>query len=302
MPPGTADETAALFWLVATGICQQTRTLDGTIGGRRLRGSDYLFAALLQHLARHPDRWTPPALTTWTLTELQGAVSDDGNPPTSTLDRLAERLRLLRGIGKHIASEHADGPMSIWSGCDRRVETLLGRLAAMEAYVDPVAKKSHLLLMFLHECGLWPLADPENLEIAIDYHVMRVALRTGIVEVEDPELRRRLTCQDPVTEAEDTAIRLAVREACRTILAGVPELSRFRLDNLLWMIGRNCCFYEHPPVCTEPGACWKLKGCSYVAFLGYPCDLSCPLSGICRGATDEDHRALRETRFDTHYY
>jgi hypothetical protein len=301
-PAGTTAVTEALFWIVSSAICQQTRTLRGVIGGRALRGSDYLIAALRQHLARHPEMWTAKALPTWTVEELRRAVSDEGDPTTSTLDREEERLALLRGVAEVLDTGYGGSAMELFESSDRRVATLLGRLAAIPAYADPVQKKSHLLLIFLHERGLWPLADPESLEIAIDYHIMRVALRSGIVEVEDDALRRQLVDEVPADEATDTAVRTTVRNACRRVLRETAGLTPFRLDNLLWMVGRNCCFYEHPPVCTRPKACWKRAACSLLEAFPHDCGLSCPLSPVCRGARDEAHRSLRETKFDTHFY
>lgn len=302
LPAAAGEETEALHWIIATAICQQTRTLDGVIGGKRLRGSDYLLAALRQHLVDHPGRWTPGALLAWTEEELRSAVSDGGDPATSTLDRLEERLRLLRGVARHLLDAHRGSAMALWRDSDRTVADLLARLAPMEAFADPVAKKSHLLLSFLHERGLWPLVDPQNLETAIDYHVMRVALRLGLVEVKTPELRRLLVDQVPVSGEVDSTLRLAVRRACREVVGTTPGLTPFRLDHLLWMVGRNCCFYEHPPVCTAPGRCWKMNICSLLESIPHDCGLSCPLSCMCRGAADEGHRTLRETAFDTHYY
>lgn len=303
-PAGVAvdDDTEALFWMVATGICQQTRTLDGTIAGRRLRGSDYLISALRQHLGAHLDRWSAKALTTWTVDELRGSVSDAGDPSTSTLDREKERLRLLQSIGLHIAREWGGKAMLLFTGSNRRVESLLARLAPMEAYSDPVAKKSLLLLNFLNELGLWPLADRESLDVAVDYHIMRVAMRIGLVEIKDELLRRRLVDGGEVDAATDNALRLAVRDACRRVLKVTPGLASFHLDNLLWMIGRNCCFYEHPPVCTKPGQCWKRDTCSLLGVFPHDCGLSCPMESICLGAKSEAHRALRETNIDTHFY
>jgi hypothetical protein len=172
----------------------------------------------------------------------------------------------------------------------------------MPAYTDPVRKKSHLLLMVLHERGLWPLADPENLETAIDYHIMRVALRFGIVEVTDPALRGVLVDQTPVGQDVDTAVRAAVGRACREAIRLTPGLTPFRLDNALWMIGRSCCFPGRAPVCTVPGRCDRSNTCSLIEILDSHCGLSCPLSGHCLGARDESHRSFHETRFDSHFY
>jgi hypothetical protein len=302
LPDNLAPDQEALFWIVATAICQQTRTLEGTIAGRRLRGSDYLIATLAQHMARDPGHWTSEALRGWDTRELRAATSDEGDPATSTLDRVEERLDLLHGVAAHVGDRWAGHAMAICETSDGRVGTLLDRLAAMPAFTDPVRKKSHLLLMFLHERGLWPLADPENLETAIDYHIMRVALRFGIVEVVDPGLRRTLVEQIPVGEDVDTAVRSAVSQACREVIRSSPGLTPFRLDNTLWMVGRSCCFYDHPPVCTFPGECHRSDTCSLIDMLEIGCGLSCPLSGHCRGGLGEEHRMLHETRFDSHFY
>ncbi|MBN1477372.1 hypothetical protein JXA47_11515 [Candidatus Sumerlaeota bacterium] len=302
LPQNLTPDQETLLWLVSTAICQQTRTLEGTIAGHWLRGSDYLIAALGQHMARNPGLWTPEALRGWESRELCAATSDEGDAETSTLDRVEERLDLLRGVAAHLVDRWAGRAMAIHETSDARVATLLDRLAAIPAYTDPVRKKSHLLLMVLHERGLWPLADPENLETAIDYHIMRVALRFGIVEVVDPALRRTLVDQIPVSEAVDTAVRFAVRQACREVVRLSPGLTPFRLDNALWMIGRSCCFYDHPPVCTSPAQCQRSDICSLINILNAPCDLSCPLSSECRGAVDRSLRRLHETAFDSHFY
>ncbi len=69
---------------------------------------------------------------------------------------------------------------------------ILQRLTAFDAYSDPVEKKSFLFIMFAYRCGAWEIEDLEHLEVAIDYHIMRVALRSGMVRVTDPDLERIL--------------------------------------------------------------------------------------------------------------
>lgn len=304
-PAGIDREQEALFWFIVTGICQQTRALRGVIDGRTLRGSDYLVAAMRRHLARNPKKWRPQALASWGADDLRAAVSDTGDPKRSTLDRVDERLRLLRAMARFLLDLYGGSVLSLFEASTKRAAGaggLLERLAGCEAYSDPVEKKSHLLIMYLNELGIWPVADPENLEIAVDYHVMRVALRTGMIKVEDDALRRKLAEHAPVDEATDARVRQAAREACKTTLRSTPSLTPFRLDNFLWMIGRNCCFYEHQPVCTRPGHCWKIETCSLRESFRHECGATCPLAPACRAAVDPERRALRETNFVSHYY
>jgi hypothetical protein len=103
--------------------------------------------------------------------------------------------------------------------------------------------------------------------VAIDYHSMRVALRSGMVRIVDPDLAGRLRRQADVSAAEDAAVRLAVRQACRLLIDGSRH-DVFAVDNILWMIGRNCCFYDYDPICGER-SCWRQDQCSLVRAIGF---------------------------------
>ena len=59
---------------------------------------------------------------------------------------------------------------------------LLGRLAAFRAYDDPLAKKAQLLAKICERRGWFEVADPESWEVSADSVLMRLALRSGLVE------------------------------------------------------------------------------------------------------------------------
>ena len=99
---------------------------------------------------------------------------------------------------------------------------LLARLAAFEAYSDPLAKKAQLYAKICARRGWFAVADPDLWEVSADNVLMRLALRSGLVEPSDDLARVR-------RETRDAFKRLAAR-------AGVaPPL----LDDLLWELGRE---------------------------------------------------------------
>lgn len=308
-PPGSDIESLARAWILLVGICQQTRTLEGVVDGRWYRGSDYLFQKGFEMLVRDPDFFSPGRLRRLDIEGLRQWLSDDGRAESSTVDREAERVGLACAIGEFLERDYRGSAMKIWEASRGRVADapdcrgLQSRLAECEAYADPMAKKTFLLLMYLDAIGVWPLEDPGRLDIPVDYHVMRVLLRTGVLEITDAEVHRRLCADEAAEERWESAIRSAAREACRiaVVEGGCPLLP---LDAALWMVGRNCCFYTHDPLCRplEAGECPERGRCSLLRGFDYPCAGFCPLEKICRGGREAAFRGLKEPRVETHYY
>jgi hypothetical protein len=98
---------------------------------------------------------------------------------------------------------------------------LIPRLAEFEAYADPLAKKSFLFAKVAARRGWLTVADPESWEVCADNVLMRLALRSGLVEPGEPEI-----------------VRAATRAALKQVAAAAavePPL----LDDLLWQLGRR---------------------------------------------------------------
>ena len=177
---------------------------------------------------------------------------------------------------------------------------ILQRLSSFRAYSDPVQKKSFLFLMFASKSGVWQLADLENLKVAIDYHIMRIALRSGMVEVHDQDLAQNLRARTEVSAETDNRIREAIREAC-DLLIEYSGHTVFDVDNILWMMGRNCCFYDHAPICGD-NRCSKMDKCSFIRGIEYDCPGHCLFDGLCQGSRDSAYRAFWEAVLYTEYY
>jgi hypothetical protein len=98
---------------------------------------------------------------------------------------------------------------------------LIARLGEFEAYSDPLAKKAFLYAKICERRGWLAVADPECWEVSADNVLMRLALRSGLVE---PGAR------DDVRGATRGAFRQIAAEA------GIaPPV----LDDLLWELGRD---------------------------------------------------------------
>ncbi len=303
----TIDEERreAEFWFYVIAMCQATRTLKGYIHGKWLRGGDYLLAACRRRFDSDRSFFTASRMKSIREDELKALLSDDGNPDRSTIDRVAERVGLLRNCARALIKRFHGDVMMIYKESEgylirRRGKGLLNLLKKFRAYSDPVEKKSFLLLLYLNESGIWKIRDPENLKIAVDYHIMRIALRAGIVDIVDKALVSRLLQRKKVKPTEDFEVRKTVREAC-SLLSKYSCHSLFEIDTMLWNMGRSCCFYEHDPIC-DARTCHKREKCSFIKATNYRCLGKCVFDGVCLGSHDDRYGKLWETNVYTEYY
>jgi len=293
----------ANLWFFLVAICQATRTLQGTLDGTWYRGWDYMVHAARRALRVAPDGFTAAHLVHTTGDSLCSLFADDGVAEHSTLDRIPERVAQWRATAQLLLARYAGDVMNLYAAADQRLRGaggILARLAEFEAYSDPVEKKSFLFIMFAQRSGAWAVADVEHLKVAIDYHVMRVALRSGMVRVADAALAQRLKARSPVSADEDNALREAVRPACDLLVQHAGQ-SVFDVDNTLWMMGRNCCFYDYEPICGDH-ACWRQSQCTFVRSIAYACPGRCLFDGVCLGSRDPAFRAYWETTLYTRFY
>ena len=98
---------------------------------------------------------------------------------------------------------------------------LLERLARYRAYADPLQKKAQLYAKICERRGWFEVGDPESWEVAADNVLMRLALRSGVVEPGGLD-----------------AVRAATRAAFKRI-ATETRIPPPLLDDLLWELGRD---------------------------------------------------------------
>ncbi len=151
-------------------------------------------------------------------------------------------------------------------------------------------------MKFLLRRNLWSISDSHQVQIPVDNHLTRIALRTGIVKV-SLDLAGHLRQQRPLSLETDVILREKIGEAYLQV-GEHAKRSVLELDDFFWHFGRNCCLVTNP-ICVT--------GCSNDCFvveqlLKVTCKGRCPLSSLCPASTDDAQRELIEPKIDTWFY
>lgn len=266
-PGATAWFTAATlqqfgFWYERDG--RYDRPMIATIDGNDRKGSDYLWAHYLRWAATEPGALGAARQATVTDAEWSAAASDDtGRDPYPQPGRYAGLARAygqsLREIGMSAgdlvaaAAEH-----------DRPMHALLRLLDHVGGYrEDPLRKKAALLGVILRQRpeGLLPMADGDDAPPIVDYHVQRTSLRTGIVTVDDADLRHRLEARTVLAAADEQAVRRAAWAAVAALSTRSGK-DMGTVDWFLFQMRHRCPEMTEPRCadCPALGACHQRTG------------------------------------------
>ena len=221
-PPGfehVPSADAALFMCAVdhgTGYREPHR-----VGGR----GPFEGSALLWELACAAERERPGTLTAAALAEVDaGRVAELFRAGEETARDPEGRARLWRDLAAGLVRDHGGEAGALIAAAGGRLggeDGLVALLAAYEAYADPLAKKAFLFAKIAARRGWLAVEDPESWQVCADNVLMRLALRSGLVEPGGVE-----------------EVRAATREALARVAAesGVaPPV----LDDLLWERGRE---------------------------------------------------------------
>lgn len=213
----------------------------------------------------------------------------------SDLERRAEILRgaaeelnlLFAGqVGKLIAEfgGHVGGPSGLYA--------LLNRLSAFR---DDLNKKSTAFVTTVHFSEMIDIVDDNNVLPMIDYHRMRVLLRTGAVVIDDLKTRACLLDRKVVSLEVESTIRQASSDLCR-FMAKQARMKMFDFDLLLWSHARSCC--RNHPVCRGG----LLESASFYELVTENFSGRCIFQSECLGCSDDAFFRLWEPKVETEDY
>jgi hypothetical protein len=134
------------------------------------------------------------------------------------------RAELWRDLAAGLARDYSGAASELLAASGERLSGeagLLDRLGDFEAYSDPLAKKSFLFAKIAERRGWLRVSDPEAWEVCADNVLMRLALRSGLVEPGGLD-----------------EVRAATRKAFKRV-AVEADVSPPVLDDLLWELGRD---------------------------------------------------------------
>lgn len=225
--------------------------------------------------------------------EVAGWLEDYNKPERI---RAAERASLLRDLGQILVRDYAGDATKILIDSNRKLVGPDGFLLRLDAFAsfkeDPLRKKSNVLIHEIVRAGIARFEDEGNIQPAIDYHIIRLYLRTGRVVPlhqatldllkEDSSPRPRLV----------KLIRKSVGEAL-SLTALYANLSIPYVNGLEWQIGRGIC-ERGTPKCTGP--------ISEALFPFLNEHGVCPNVKFCFAFSDPDWQRLREPDLKKSFY
>lgn len=291
-----ADELKAAMYFYAVGICHQTYQL----ANRKLNlyGWDFLEYGFLQIAKEKPELLDAPYINQLSNQELIQLIkpffAEDHIAENCTLDRLEERAHLWKEMAWFLL-KNSISVLDFIEKSQKQPAYFYKNLKETEAYADPLQKKTSFLMKLLEDAGFADFDQQQEIIPIMDYHMQRVLLRTGCVEVQDDNLEKHLKNKEAI--ADDSEIRKACIESMR-IIARESRRSVLKMNDVFYTLGRSCC-NEHP-LCAS-GICGK-KPCSLSLAVDIPPKHSCIFELVCKGAKSASYRSFWQPMIETHFY
>lgn len=303
-------EKIMLAYLFASGICHQTHSLWNA--KLNLKGWDYLeyvFGNLAEEDSKLLNVNYLSSISIKKLSDyLKPLFSENGNSKNCTLDRLDERSDFILDIAKVLDKKYqgkissliklSDGYLSsrpTKSSTSNNGKGLYNLLNDFKAFKDPQKKKSTVFIKLLVNSGLTKIKDPENFVPDMDYHIQRVMLRMGCVEILDDKLRQKLINKEKV--GSDKEIREACIEAVK-IIAKSSIFPAFKMNDFFWPLGRSCC--KELLLCRD-GKCNK-SPCTFELAVNLKSHKNCIFTDICKASINPKYQKFWQPQVETNYY
>lgn len=285
----------------AVAICHQTRNLHSL--KLNLFGWDYMEDAFVKMAMAKSPLLIPGLVVQMESAILQNALlcafSDTGQASDSTLDTIEERASLYKEMNQLIVEEFDGSFVNLLNISNHKLlnhgQGFYELLSKIEAFADPQRKKSSFLFKLLYDAGLYQIEDEAEFVPIVDYHMQRVLMRLGCVEVLDKDLDVSLRNQLPL-ESD-----LPVRQACSDafeIIAKTLGMKIWAMNDVFWPLGRSCC--NETTLCSDH-KCIKTP-CTFNLMIDLQNHKQCYFSEICTAYQQGNPTAYYEPMVKTHYY
>lgn len=297
----TDRETLLGMHFFAVAICHQTHQLYHPV--LKLFGWDYLEHVFTKLAKENSEILRPGFLAGLEhevlISRLKHEFSYDGNPENCSLDRLDERAFLMTESSKRIVDEFDGSLNKLLKKSDglllNKGQGLYELFPRFSAFSDPLQKKSTFFVKLLMEAGLIEIGDTENFIPIMDYHMQRVLLRLGCVEIVDVDYRQKIVKQSVLPT--DEPIRSLCVEAFR-LIADDSGHQITKMNDFFWSLARSCC---HKTTLCCNHVCEK-SPCTFTQIVEVTNHDRCAFQDVCPGAIREEYRELWQPVVETHFY
>jgi len=125
---------------------------------------------------------------------------------------------------------------------------------------DPLHKKSNLLAHLAIRAKIIDITDEHCLEPAIDYHIMRIYLRTKRLLIKDNSISIILKNNGTFTNEEINELRSFIKNTMKFTCSNF-NISMANLCFVDWVLGREFCHYDNPICKMKNGDCPIIDKC-----------------------------------------
>ncbi len=298
-PVGSDTEYVLRYFLCMVALDHRTsryQPFEGFVNGEFFHGADLLYRLGMRKFLTDPEFFSPEHLSKVTTDEVAEWLSITFNNKKIIIWDPDVRAELLRDIGIKLLKFYDGKVCHIIDRARNKLKGMPGYglidlLKVFKAYSDPVEKKAYLYAKFISRRGLFTYEDPYNAEVPVDNHLVRVALRLGIVKP-SKQLLQKILKGEEFSWDEDVELRFAVRKAYKYI-ARITNIDPLILDDFLWLFGRHCCT-KTGPTCVD-GCSGKCEALDY-------CSGGCPFENICAYGGERALRITEHNYQNTYYY
>jgi putative queuosine salvage protein len=243
----------------------------GTIEGEQLRGAMYMWRCL----RRAWDNGTLPLLDASFLAELTREQFDrifsDDDEVNPLAVGSADRIANLKDLGHQLLVSYDGQFLNVVKSSAGSLSRFAEASKAFRAFDDPLLKLTMVNAILHSGSGVYDfLDDPLP---AMDYHLVRHALRQGMVRP-SPMLAKKLR-SGYLLHADEA---LELRRVTLSAFLSLTERTGVKgevLDNKFWLNRANCTSTD--PVCTDPSLaarCPFYGGCAEYVNYGLPLEIT----------------------------
>ncbi|NPD86418.1 hypothetical protein HNS38_16720 [Lentimicrobium sp. L6] len=291
-----SDELKTAMYYYAVGICHQTYHLANP--ELNLYGWDFLEYGFIDIAKNRPQLLEADYLVQLSTAQLAKEIRPFFAPQNiaeqCTLDNIEERC----SFWIHMAELIKDSGLSHLEYIQKSngvPNYFYKKLKHTVAYSDHLQKKTSFLMKLLEDAKLIQFSNHQDLIPIMDYHMQRVLLRTGCVEVLDNDLKFAL--QNKLRLQNEQELRVACISAMKQI-AQHSGYSVFKMNDVFYTMGLSCCNQE---ALCQKGSCEKAP-CTLALAVELDQHQQCIFEACCKGKNDEDYRKYWQPQVNTHYY
>lgn len=279
---GLSAATQLTFKLAFVAICHQINW-------------DFLQQRLAEHLLSDQEEMTH-RLASVRAADVSRWLS--GYPKPQRI-QASDRAEMLRAIGAVLISELEGDAWNLVLRAAGQLDGATGFVAQLDLFEpyrgDPLRKKSNVLVQDLIRERIVRFHDELSIRPAVDYHIMRLYLRTGRVVPTQPVVAEILMGKPRPRARLVRLLREAVGDALQAT-AKYAGLSVSDVNYIEWQIGRAVCDRKRP-ACTD-----STRDVAIARDVAALYETACPYIDFCQAVRNPEWRKLSEPNFISRFY